>query len=274
MIDSNFAAAVARDAAPDSHTLILEIGPGTGYLTQALLDAHPNARVLAIELDRGLAALLRETLADPIRQQRLTLLEGDALAGKHRLAAELVDAARAISTEENRPRRVLCANLPYNAATPVLANMAADADGLGMSSAVATIQLELASRFFAKPGESAYGALSVLMALRASGKILRRIGNQVFWPRPQVDSAVIGLEFRPWMDGNGRGQTLMRREECPGFQQFLQTLFSQRRKMLRAVIKPATVPETLQIAPNARAEDLPPETLLALFRLLADNGQK
>src|SRR5579862_6213861 len=63
MLDTNFAVAIARDAAPDERTLILEVGPGTGCLTRAILDAHPAARVLAIELDRGLAALLRETFA-------------------------------------------------------------------------------------------------------------------------------------------------------------------------------------------------------------------
>jgi len=92
MVDSNFASAIARDAEADEKTLLIEIGPGTGCLTQALL-ALPSARVLAIEIDRGLAALLRDTFSTEINAHRLTLLEGDALAGKHAFSSELVDTA-------------------------------------------------------------------------------------------------------------------------------------------------------------------------------------
>src|SRR5947208_12154122 len=86
MADANFAAAIARDAKLDEHTLAIEAGPGTGLLTRAMLDSHPAARVLAIEIDRGLAELLRETFADEIGARRLTLIEGDALDGKHRIS--------------------------------------------------------------------------------------------------------------------------------------------------------------------------------------------
>ncbi|MCY3019168.1 MAG: hypothetical protein NTW87_09100 [Planctomycetota bacterium] len=89
MVDRNFAAAVARAAEPDQRTLVIEIGPGTGCLTTALLETHPAARVLAVEIDRGLAAMLRESFAGEIAGNRLTLLEGDALRGKHGLAAGL-----------------------------------------------------------------------------------------------------------------------------------------------------------------------------------------
>lgn len=260
MLDRNFAAAIVRDAAPDEQTLVVEVGPGTGCLTTAILDAHPRARVLAIELDRGLIGLLRESLSAPLDSGRLTLLEGDALAGKHALAPELVGAIREISARENRPRRVLCANLPYNIATPLLANLALDTDAAAFESAIATVQLELAERLFAKFGAADYGALSVAIALRADGGILRRVGNEVFWPRPKVDSAVIRLAFRKWGESHG-----LKREEAARFRQFLQKLFQQRRKMLRAALKPAVLPPELG---NARAEDLAPEGLLKLFRAL------
>lgn len=267
MVDSNFAAAVARDANPDEKTLLIEVGPGTGCLTQALLDSHPAARVLAIEIDRGLAALLRETFAEPLASGRLTLIEGDALDGKHAISPELVHAITEISAKENRPRRVLCANLPYNAATPLLANFAVDAQHLHIESAIATIQLELAQRLFAKPGESTYGALTALLALRAEGKIIRKIGGEIFWPRPQVDSAVIRLDYLPW------DKSALRKEEVEAFQGFLQKLFSQRRKTVRAVLKPVLIPESLKLPENARAEDLSPRTLLDLFRGTQDfNG--
>ena len=271
MVDTNFAAAIARDAEPDDSTLLIEIGPGTGCLTGALLASHPNVRVLAMEIDRGLAALLRETFAEPIAQKRLTLIEGDALSSKHEISPELIKTALEISVAENRPRRVLCSNLPYNAATPLLANMAADASGLGMHSAIATVQLELAERLFAAAGDSDYGGLSALMSLRSDGKIIRRVGGEIFWPRPNVDSAVIKIVFKPWPKAPHAGglSDPLSRDEAPAFQQFLQTLFSQRRKMIRSALKPKQIPESLGISGDARAETLTPEQLLALFRAIA-----
>jgi 16S rRNA (adenine1518-N6/adenine1519-N6)-dimethyltransferase len=263
MLDTNFAAAVARDAAPDEQTLIIEIGPGTGCLSQALLDAHPQARILAVEIDRGLAALLRDTFSSAIAANRFTLIEGDALAGKHEISPELISEALAISSRENRPRRVLCSNLPYNAATPVLANLAIDKAALGVSSAIATIQLELAERMLAKAGDESYGALSALMGLRARGKITRRVGNAVFWPRPKVDSAVLRLDFLTWGDENDQA---LRKDEAAEFQEFIKRIFSQRRKTLRALLKPAPLPP--DVPANARAEELSPLKILALFRNL------
>jgi 16S rRNA (adenine1518-N6/adenine1519-N6)-dimethyltransferase len=269
MLDSNFAAFVARAAAPDERTLVIEVGPGTGLLTAALLQARPAARVLGIEIDWGLAALLRETMSREIASGRLTLLEGDALSGKHALSPSLVQAALEISSREGRPRRVLCSNLPYNAATPFLMNLASDSGPMKIESAVATVQAELAERLLAQPGDSAYGAPTVILALRATGKILRRVGKEIFWPRPQVDSAVVGLELKPWADdaGSEDAAALLRREEVEPFQKFLQWHFSQRRKMLRATFKAREILEALNIPANARAEELAPETLLALFRL-------
>jgi 16S rRNA (adenine1518-N6/adenine1519-N6)-dimethyltransferase len=257
MADPNFANAVARDAGVDEKTLVIEIGPGTGCLTSALLAAHPQSRVLAVEIDRGLAALLRETFETSLNEKRLTLIEGDALDGKHQLAAAWVNEVKAIRDNEKRSRLVLCANLPYNAATPILANLAMDDDGLAVSRAIATIQYELAERLFARPGDSNYGALSALLALRSTGSIIRKVGGGIFWPKPQVDSGVIGLDFLPW---NNAG---LQRSEADGFQDFLQRVFSQRRKMLRAVLKPAQVSE--QFA-QKRAEELSPHELLNLYR--------
>ena len=270
MVDANFAAAIARHAGPDENTLLIEVGPGTGCLTRALLDVHPAARILAIEIDRGLAAFLREEFADSIRQQRLTLLEGDVLSSKHEISPILLETALQISAKEHRQKKILCSNLPYNVATSVLANFAAEQyrrpesgvriSDFGMSLAIATIQLELAERILAKPGDAPYGALSAFMALRTEGKIVRRAGGEVFWPRPNVKSAVISLEFKPW------SASPLRHDEVPAFQDFLQKLFSQRRKTLRAVLKPVTIPPELNIEPNARAEELKAETLLGLFR--------
>jgi 16S rRNA (adenine1518-N6/adenine1519-N6)-dimethyltransferase len=279
MLDGNFAAAVARAGAPDERTLILEVGPGTGLLTAALLKAHTNARVLAMELDTGLAEILRETFVEEIAAGRLTVLEGDAMAGKYALSAELVNTTLEISARENRPRRVLCANLPYNIATPLLINLAVDEQRMELESTVATVQAELAERLLAKPGHHEYGAPTVLMALRADGQIARRVGKAIFWPRPEVDSAVIELCFKPWPSDSplpsreGAGGGGLRRDEVDGFLPFLRAVFSQRRKMVHNVLKHAPALAELDIPPTARAEELPPETLLALYRHIRTNGE-
>jgi 16S rRNA (adenine1518-N6/adenine1519-N6)-dimethyltransferase len=265
MIDGNFAAAIARDAALDERTLVLEIGPGTGFLTRALLAAHPSTRIFAVELDRGLAGYLADAFADEIASGRLALLQGDVLAGKHRFSEEVIRNTHELCRAEHRTRRILCSNLPYNIAAPVLANLAEGVDGLEVDSAVVTVQLESAERILAKAGEKAYCALSILFALRTRAEILRRVGQEIFWPRPQVDSAVVRLEFKPW-DRNESG--LASPDEARRFRLFLQKLFSQRRKTLKAVCKNADSFQRLRIPAAARAEDLPPETLLALFRAL------
>lgn len=263
MADPNFATAVARDAELNEKTLTIEIGPGTGCLTQALLAVREDSRVLAVEIDRGLAALLRETFAEALAAKKLTLIEGDALDGKHRLADAWVSVAQELRISEKRERIVLCANLPYNAATPLLANMALDAQGLNVARAVATIQLELAERLFAAEGTPNYGALSALLALRAKGSIIRKVGGGIFWPRPQVDSAVIGIDYIPW------NESPLKRDEAHGFQEFLQKVFSQRRKMLRAVLKPMKLPAGWEDRAEVRADELSPPALLELFRKIS-----
>lgn len=267
MVDSNFAAAIARDAQLDEHTLAIEAGPGTGLLTRAMLDSHPRARVLAVEIDRGLAALLRETFADDIAIGRLTLIEGDALDSKHRISEALCVSAQEILKNENRPRKIVCANLPYNIATPFLANLAADEQHLGVERALATIQLELAERMLARPGVKNYGALSAFLALRSTARISRKAGGEIFWPRPRVESAVIDLHFKPFNQG-GSADSLTR-EETPHFQEFLKTVFSQRRKTMRALLKPRSVPDVAGVSPDSRAEALVPQELLSVFRQLA-----
>jgi len=294
LIDPNFARAVVAEAAVDVRTLVLEIGPGTGALTRAVLDASPHARVLALELDHGLARLMREEFSAEIETRQLTLLEGDVLDGKHGVHRELIEEALRISQEEARPRRVLCANLPYNVATPLLANLALPLrvveeernpsasvsspstratdgksspwhEGNGevtrlVERAVATVQLELADRLLGRHGTNDYGPLAVLLALRARGGMVRKVGAEIFWPRPAVSSAVVALDYLPWQDGT------LKAEDAWDFQDFVQKLFQRRRKTLRAALKiMGLLLDSSDPRASTRAEDLAPEELLNLF---------
>lgn len=275
LLDTNFASAVAREAEADERTLLLEVGPGTGFLTRALLDAHPDARVLAIELDRGLAALLRDRFSSDIDAGRLTLLEGDALDGKHGLNAEWLAEANRIAQVERRPRWVLCANLAYNMATPLIANLllknrfalphsarpvagSRQEPGRLVQRIVATVQLELAERLVGRPATADYGPLAVLALLLSDSRIVRKVGAEVFWPRPRVQSAVLRIDLPPWRE------TPLIPEETGTFADFLHQVFGQRRKTLRAILKTG-LPADHPLA-GQRAEDVKPEALLQLYQ--------
>ncbi len=259
LIDPNFAAAIARQVAPDERTVVLEAGPGTGALTRALLDAHPAARVLAVELDTGLARLLRGVFAPELAAGRLTLVEGDILEGKHGLNPAWVGELLRISEAEGRPRRVLGANLPYNAATPLLANLAEPHEACAclVERAVATIQKELAERLIAAPGTSAYGPLAAYLALRGRARIVRKVGPEVFWPRPQVHSAVLEIELPPWP------QVALPQAQARAYSVWLHRLFQQRRKRIGGLLK-GSLPDGHPAA-ERRAEALTPVQLWDLF---------
>ena len=236
---------------------VLEVGPGTGTLTGALLDA--GASVLACELDAGLASLVRERFAD---QERFELVEGDCLDGKHGLNPEMMrrlgtktGSAGSGGSGGELPAFKLVANLPYQAASPLLANLAG-LPGRPMATAVVMLQREVVDRLTAAPGSKAYGALGVLLQAGHAVDRVAVLPASCFWPRPKVQSAVARL---------------VRLEEplvadLPAFGRFLHGLFAKRRKQLGAVLgRGFPFPEGVD--PGGRAEDLPPAVLAQLFEL-------
>lgn len=298
MVDGNFARAIAAAAAPDERTLILEIGPGAGALTQALFAAHSATRILAIELDRGLASLLRDHFVEPLATGKFTLIEGDVMSDKNRLNDVWWDMAGRISCEENRPRVVVVANLPYNIATPFLMTLCRTdspnsvtlpqnkdngIESPFVGEAVVTVQKEAADRLLSDAGSSAYGLPAVLRKLRADGELLRKVGPEIFRPRPQVESAVIRLRFHPWPQTDRRTPSAsdpLNKSEYDEFHDFLAGLFSLRRKTLASALHKLTrcglVAQNPDVAlkrfpDNIRAENLRPQELLTLFRSLKDN---
>ena len=266
LIDPNLAKAIASEAEADEETLVLEVGPGTGCLTRELLDSHPDARVIAVELDHGMAGLLRAEFHAELEERTLTLIEGDVLDGKHGINKEWIGKTIFCSEQEERPRRVLCANLPYNAATPLIANLALDGAGPKPSKPlvekiIATVQLELAERLFGKPGGNDFGPLAAYLALRGSGKVIRKFGKEVFWPRPQVDSAVFVLELPPWE------KSQLPAAQAVDFMAFLKEIFQARRKTLRAILKDR-IPKNHPLS-GMRAEDTDARKLFNLFTELS-----
>jgi len=174
LIDPNLARAIAAEAGAAPRVRVIEVGAGLGSLTVAL--AAAGAEVLAIEFDRALLPALLEVVGD---LPAVRVLPADVM--KLDWAGELGAGAW-----------TMCANLPYNIATPVLLEALERAPGIGTF--VVMVQREVGERLAAGPGEEGYGAVSVKVAYRARARIVRRVPPTVFWPRPGVESVVVRLE--------------------------------------------------------------------------------
>jgi len=249
MIDQNLVRVVADAGAIASGDVVIEVGPGTGTLTEELLSR--GADVIAVEIDRDLARLLRERFAS---EPRFTLIEGDALSSKHALNEELAHHLAA-ALHAARPRK-LVANLPYNIASPLIIELLlARVDLLAF-----TVQKEVADRLRAAAGSDAYGPLSVVAQSLAKVEVLRTLPPQAFWPAPKIESALVRMtrhENQPAPDSNAFGR-------------FVHKLFSFRRKTLRKALAQAGFDADVALAktgldPKVRPEVLSGEQLAALF---------
>ncbi|AMV40700.1 16S rRNA (adenine(1518)-N(6)/adenine(1519)-N(6))-dimethyltransferase RsmA [Planctomyces sp. SH-PL62] len=219
LIDLNIHDVIVEQAGVGPDDVVLEVGPGAGALTALM--AERGARVLAVEVDPGMAELTAEAVAESPNARVLNI---DALASKHLIAPEVLEALDQI--REGRPYR-LVANLPYNIATPLIMNLLVD-DAHRPASMVVTIQKELGERMIAAPGAPDNSALSILIQALAEVEIARILPPSVFWPRPKVDSAVVVI--RP----------VAEKREAVGdlawFHRFVRDVFLHRRKNLRVVL--------------------------------------
>nr|WP_242480459.1 16S rRNA (adenine(1518)-N(6)/adenine(1519)-N(6))-dimethyltransferase RsmA [Rhodovibrio sodomensis] len=249
LLDLNLTGRIARTAGDLSAGTTIEIGPGPGGLTRALLSAGAG-RVVAVERDdRCLAALAELAAAYP---GRLETRAGDAL---ETALAELGPA----------PRRVV-ANLPYNVSTALLTNWLGEiADDPGVVEAlVVMFQKEVADRLVAKPGTKTYGRLSVLTQWLTHARVAFNVPKEAFTPPPKIVSSVV--ELTP------RAQPLAPADPAV-LQRVTAAAFNQRRKMLRGALKAVSAdPQALCAAagidPTARAEALTVQDFCALARTL------
>ncbi len=238
--DKNQIARLVRAAAVQPGDVVLEVGPGTGTLTEALLEA--GAVVIACEIDRDLAALLRDRF-----DHRITLIEGDCLAGKHTLNTAIIAAIA------ERPFKLI-ANLPYQAASPLMMNLAVHHARICRGQFI-TIQKEVADRLLAQPGSKQYGPLGIVLQVTSHIERLATLSPGCFWPAPKVTSAMIAI--------TPRVESLV--DDLTRFSAFIGHLFHARRKQLGAILRTATHwPD--DIPPTARPEQLTLTQLITLFR--------
>jgi len=247
MIDGNLVRLIAQSGMIHPSDLILEIGPGTGTLTEELLAFQ--AEVLAVEIDRGLAAMLREKFATA----NFRLIEADALAGKHALNADLLAAIQKAKSNGKTVR--LVANLPYNIASPLIIEMLI----AGVDDLTFTVQKEVADRLRAAAGSEDYGPLSIVAQMLASVEILRTLPPQAFWPMPKIDSALVRMQRVDRLAG-----------QAGPFGHFVHQLFSSRRKMLRKALLQAdfdaeNILAKLNISGQIRPEELTPDDCFRIF---------
>ena len=208
VIDSNVCTKIVRTAAVGPTDIALEIGPGLGSLTLALLDSA--ASVVAVEIDSRLAGQLPITVANHFEHpENLTVLNQDALS---------------IQSLPVNPT-VLVANLPYNVSVPVLLHLLEKFGSL--RTGVVMVQAEVADRLAAKPGTKEYGIPSVKAAWWAEVKGAGSVSRSVFWPAPNVDSKLVSFTRR-----QTPGDEVLRRKVFT----IIDAAFAQRRKMLRSAL--------------------------------------
>ena len=258
MVDSNLLEFMVRSARVDRGDRVLEVGTGTGLLTQKLLD-H-GAEVVTVEADPGLF----EAVAPRLRpQEAVRALCGDLLEGKHRLRE---DVEQILVAWRDAPYKVV-SNLPFNASVPIVANLLRSESR--PERLVVTLQKEVADRFMARPGTRAYGRITVEIQLRGTLRRLRDLPPDVFWPRPRVRSTV--MELVPFPEG-----MRPRLKEEAGFSRFLDGVFSRRRKKLSSALGQAgcnmedieRVLADLDQDPGSRGECLEPEVLVRIYEAL------
>lgn len=246
LIDGNIIRKIVSAAGVQAGDVVLEIGPGPGSLTQALLET--GAHVIAVEKDRALASALErlktssnhlEVYCDDI----LTFPLEDKLAG--------------------HPKIKVIANLPYNVTTPILVYLISKQHLF--SSFTLMVQEEVARRFTAVPDNKDYSSFTVFLSFYTHPHYAFSVSKNCFYPKPTVESAVVVLEPRtpPHVDS------------VEGFFQMTRLAFSHRRKMLRGSLKPLYDPERITEAltkivgdPLARPEKLSLEDFLRLFEML------
>ena len=247
---------IADNAANTAKSLIIEIGPGIGTLTQEL--ALRYEKVVAIEIDKGLIPVLNKTLAE---YENVTVINEDVMK---------CDLKGIIEKHSSGMPVYVCANLPYYITTPIL--MMLLESGVKLSSITIMIQNEVASRLVAKPGSSDYGAITAVLGYYGEARKLFKVSKGCFIPMPKVDSAVVRIDLFDEPRFKPKNEKL--------FRDLIRASFEMRRKTLQNAIsaklprftKEAVTDAILKLGHdvNVRGERLSTEDFVKLSDLLSE----
>ena len=259
LIDKNLMRLLVECADIRKDDVVLEVGCGTGSMTEFL--AERAGRTIAVELDHNLFEIAGKQLAE---SRTVDLINTDILESKHTISHSITEAlVRAHS--QYKGRILLVANLPYHVASPVMLNLLTGptiADGMYV-----TVQKEVAERMTAKPATPDYGVLSIFLHAMGDVKTIRTLKPTVFWPQPQVDSAMVSFTRNPEKAGQIANMAV--------FSDIIHLFMGHRRKTLLACTKLADgnlasirdwgrILEKCRIDPILRPENLSADNFIAL----------
>jgi len=265
LIDLNLMRLLVNLADIHSNDVVLEVGCGTGSLTGAL--AGKAARVITAEIEQALVQIAKEQLA---RYENVQIIVCDVLENKNTFDSSVIEALRR-ARNEHSGRLLLVSNLPYSVASPVMLNLVTgpvQADCMYV-----TVQKEVAERMAASPGNKDYGSLSILLKATGDVKIERKLPPSVFWPEPQVDSAIVSFIHQP--------EKLKRIYDMKILSEVVALFIGHRRKMLRACTKLAhgrleqvhnwpQIFEKACVEPHSRPEQLTAVQYTSIANLCAE----
>ena len=262
LIDLNLMRLLIDSAHISKENIVLEVGCGTGSLTEAL--AEKAGFCLAVELDKSITRIAKAKLA---KAKNAEIINTDILDTKNTISRTVTNALE-LCRKKYAGRLLLVANLPYSIASPVTLNLITGpikADGMFV-----TVQKQVAERMSASPGNGDYGTLSILLGATGDVKTIRVLKPTVFWPRPQVDSAMVSFVRRE--------RKARRIHNMELFSQIVSLFMGHRRKMLKACTKLATgrlakidnwpdIFERCSIDSHNRPEQLSPANYIAIANL-------
>jgi 16S rRNA (adenine1518-N6/adenine1519-N6)-dimethyltransferase len=262
LIDLNLMRLLIDTANIGGDDIVLEVGCGTGSLTEGL--AERAAYCIAVEVDETLAKIAQEQLAE---KDNVIVVNTDILESKHTISGTVINAIDA-ARKKHAGRLMLVANLPYNVACPVMLNLVTGPTVV--DEMFVTVQKQVAERMSAKPGSHDYGTLSIFLSATGQVKIERILKPTVFWPQPQVESAMVSFVREE--------EKVSRIKSMELFGEVINLFMGHRRKMLKACTKFASgelvkvdnwpeVFEQCSIDPTQRPEKLPPEDYIAIANL-------
>jgi 16S rRNA (adenine1518-N6/adenine1519-N6)-dimethyltransferase len=233
MVDEKTLAAIADAGEIEPCDIVLEVGPGVGNLTRLI--SQKAAAVLAVDIDKKLLPAAQRHHAE---LANVTWMIADVLAGKHEINPEVIAALRSLSAAHRQGKLRLVSNLPYNAASPLIAEILVSMwreqnlkiqYPLAFKQLAFTVQWEVAQRLAAKQGCADYGPLTVIVQAMADVKIVRKIPPGAFWPPPKIHSGLVVV--RPSVE------KIRRIGDAFGLQKMIAGIFSHRRQTLHNALR-------------------------------------